>query len=133
MSGHGSPPNWEVYVQLNFELPEPGPDGAVRELKGMVSSHKTPDYKGGQKGGTGKPIEPRPLGDFEYATLERLLPIYEEKLKALWATKSTGQMGQSPSNQITAGNEGTANGVSEEVQTLRGDNEKLRKDNEQLW
>ena len=31
-------PNWEVYVKLNFELPDPGPDGAVKELRKMVET-----------------------------------------------------------------------------------------------
>ena len=74
-------PNWEVYVRLNFELPDPGPDGAVRELRKMVETRKTPDYKGGKKGGEAKPIDSRPLDDLEFAKLKELLPIYEEKLK----------------------------------------------------
>ena len=74
-------PNWEVYVRLNFELPDPGPDGAVKELRKMVETRKTPDYKGGKKGGEAKPIDSRPLDDLEFAKLKELLPIYEEKLK----------------------------------------------------
>ena len=69
-------PNWEVYVKLNLELPDPGPDGAVRELRKMVETRKTPDYKGGKKGGNGKPIPPRDLGDLDSVKLEELLPIY---------------------------------------------------------
>ena len=75
-------PNWEVYVKLNFELPDPGPDGAVKELRNMVETRKTPDYKGGKKSGEAKSIEPRDLGDHEFAKLDELLPIYDEKLKA---------------------------------------------------
>ena len=77
-------PNWEVYVKLNFELPDPGPDGALKELRKMVETRETPDYKGGKKGGNGKPIPPRGLDDLECAKLEELLPIYEETLKAWW-------------------------------------------------
>ena len=51
-------PNWEVYVKLNFELPDPGPDGALKELRKMVETRKTPDYNGGKRGGNGKPIPP---------------------------------------------------------------------------
>ena len=56
-------PNWEVYIELNFKLPDPGPDWAVKELRQMVETRKTSDYKGGKKGGEAKPIEPRDLGD----------------------------------------------------------------------
>ena len=85
-------PNWEVYVKLNFELPDPGPDGAVKELKKMVETRKTPDYKGSKKGGEAKPIKPRPLDDLEFAKLKEWLPIYEEKLKAWWEKKNAGQV-----------------------------------------
>ena len=47
---------WEEYIELNFELPDPGPDGAVKELRKMVETRKTPDYKGGKRGSNGKPI-----------------------------------------------------------------------------
>ena len=63
---------WEEYIELNFELPDPGPDGAVKELRKMVETRKTPDYKGGKRGSNGKPIPPRDLGDPEYAKVEEL-------------------------------------------------------------
>ena len=52
-------PNWSVYVKHNFELPDPGHDKAVAELTQMVADLETPDYKGGKKGGTAKPIPSR--------------------------------------------------------------------------
>ena len=70
-------PNWSVYIKLNFELPDPGHDKAVAELRKMVADRETPDYKGGKKGGRAKPIPPRPLGDLELAKLQELLPTYE--------------------------------------------------------
>ena len=69
-------PNWEVDIELNFELPDPGAPKAVDELSKMVETRKTPDYKGGKKGGNGKPIPPRDLGDLDSVKLEELLPIY---------------------------------------------------------
>ena len=87
-------PNWEEYSKLNFELPDPGAPEAVEELRKMVDTHKTPDYKGGKKGSNANPIPPRRLGDHEFAKLEELLAIYEEKLKAWWKEKSAGQVGQ---------------------------------------
>ena len=77
-------PNWEEYIKLNLALPDPGAPNAVEELRKMVDTHMTLEYKGGKKGGTAKPIKPRRLGDLEFAKLEELLPIYEEKLKAWW-------------------------------------------------
>ena len=87
-------PNWEEYIKLNFELPDPGAPEAVEELRKMVDTHKTPDYNGGKKGGNAKPIPLRRLGDLEFAKLEELLPIYEEKLKAWLEEKNAGQVGQ---------------------------------------
>ena len=87
-------PNWEEYIKLNFELPDPGAPEAVEELRKMVDTHKTPDHKGGKKGGNAKPIPPRRLGHLEFAKLEELLAIYEEKLKAWWEEKNAGQVGQ---------------------------------------
>ena len=87
-------PNWEEYIKLHFELPDPGAPKAVEELRKMVDTHWAPDYKGGKKGGDAKPIPPRRLGDLEFAKLEELLPIYEEKLQAWWEAKNAGQVGQ---------------------------------------
>ena len=87
-------PNWSVYIKLNFELPDPGHDKAVAELRKMVADRETPDYKGGKKGGRAKPIPPRPLGDLELARLQELLPIYEAKLKAIWQARDAGEAGQ---------------------------------------
>ena len=53
---------WEEYIKLNFELPDPGAPKAVDELRKLVETRKTPDYKGGQKGGQAKPIPPRVKG-----------------------------------------------------------------------
>ena len=83
---------WEEYIKLNFELPDPGAPKAVDKLRKMVETRKTPDYKGGKKGGNAKPIPPRDLDDLEYAKLEELLPIYEEKLQAWWEAKNAGQL-----------------------------------------
>ena len=72
-------PNWEVYVELNFTLPDPGPDGAVKELRKMVETRKTPDYKGGKKGGEPNPIPPRDLGDSEWDVRIQLMRGYDKK------------------------------------------------------
>ena len=52
----------------------------MHDLKGR----KAPYDKGGKKAGHKAKLIPLPyLGDLEYAKLEKLLPIYEENLKAL--------------------------------------------------
>ena len=87
-------PNWSVYFKHNFEFPDPGHDKAVAELRKMVADLETPDYKGGKKGGTAKPIPSRQLGDLELAKVRELLPIYEAKLKAIWQARDASEAGQ---------------------------------------
>ena len=79
---------------MTLSRPDPSAPKAIDELSKMVETRKTPDYKGGKKGGNGKPISPRDLGDLK-AKLEELLLIYEEKLKAWWEAKDAGQVGSS--------------------------------------
>ena len=102
-------PNWATYAKLNFELPDPGPEGCLRELRKMVADKATPDYKGGKKGGEAKPIPSRPLGDLEHAKLRGLLELYEKK----WA--DMGAMGQALSSQINASAEDVKDTVREEA------------------
>ena len=102
-------PNWATYAKLNFELPDPGPEGCLRELRKMVADKATPYYQGGKKGGTAKPIQSRPLGDLEHAKLRQLLEHYEKK----WA--DMGAMGQALSSQINASAEDIKDTVREEA------------------
>ena len=72
-------PNWATYVKLNFELPDPGPEGCLSELRKMIADKATPHYQGGKKGGKAKPIKSRPLGNSEHAKLRELLKEYDKK------------------------------------------------------
>ena len=73
---------WEDYIKLNFELPQPGCEQALNEMKTMITSHHTPHYKS-TKSLCPCPILPRKLGNLELATLQKLLLIYEEIIKFL--------------------------------------------------
>ena len=64
-------PNWRKYIKFNFNL---GPYTAVAELRNMVDTHETPDYKGSKhKGSTqrepARPIAPRKLSEMEFKEL----------------------------------------------------------------
>ena len=112
-------PNWATYVRLNFELPDPGPDKAVAELRKMVDDHSTPDYKGGKKGGRAKPITPRPLGDLELAKLQELLSVYEAKLKAIWQPRDAGEAGRKIAEITIAETERAMGHTTSEIKVLR--------------
>ena len=75
---------WEKYIDLNFKLTIPGPNASVAELRKMVASHETPDYKGGTKGKKAQPIPPRRLSDKELGKLEEILQKYEILLRDIW-------------------------------------------------
>ena len=75
--------NWEKYIELNFKLKHPGQDTAFQELRQMVASRETPDYKGSTQ--AAKPIPPRRLGDVELGKLEEILPKYEALQRDRWA------------------------------------------------
>ena len=86
-------PNWPIYVKLNYSCPDPGPDQALEELREMIDTGKTPDYKGGKKGGKANPIPPRPLSDKELDTLKSInfgcrIKLQQEKLRlGEWTSK----------------------------------------------
>ena len=112
--------NWEMYIHLNFTLPDPGAPAAFRELKEMIEARKTPDYKGGAKGGVARPIQPRSLGSLELKKLQELLPAYEKKLKEWWKKKDIGQVGHALSDQMAASTDDLKDHVtrtSEDLQT----------------
>ena len=67
----------------------------------MVDSHRTFDYEGRNTRYKVRHIASRRLGDLEFAKLEKLLPIYEEKLKAWWEEKNAGQVGEVLDKKIT--------------------------------
>ena len=72
--------NWPDYVERAFEK---APDHMMHQLRKMVEDKKTPKVEAHKvRGQTVKPINSRPLGDLEFAKLEKSLLIYEEKLKA---------------------------------------------------
>ena len=72
--------NWPDYVERMFEK---APDHMMHQLRKMVEDKKTPKVEAHKvRGQTVKPINSRPLGDLEFAKLEKSLLIYEEKLKA---------------------------------------------------
>ncbi len=41
---------WEKYIELNVSLPAPGTATAFAELKQMVDTRTTPDYRAGGRG-----------------------------------------------------------------------------------
>ena len=85
--------NWPDYVERTFEK---APNHMMHQLRKMAEDKKTPKVEAHKvRGQTVKPIDSRPLGDLEFAKLEKLLLIYEEKLKAWWEAKNAGQVGQS--------------------------------------
>ena len=43
---------------MTLSRPDPSAPKAIDELSKMVETRKTPDYKGGKRGGNGKPIPP---------------------------------------------------------------------------
>ena len=93
---------WDAYIKLNFELRKPGARKAVEELRKMVDSHRTLDFSPSRKNGyKGRPIASRRLRHFEFVKLRRLLPIYEEKLKALREEENAGQVGEVVHKEIT--------------------------------
>ena len=69
--------HWPEYVERTFEK---SPDDMVHQLRKMVEEKATPEVIAHKvRGQTVKPVDARPLGDLEFAKLEELLPIYEEK------------------------------------------------------
>ena len=77
------------YIDLNFKLKEPGSEKAVAELREMVASHETPNYKGSSaRGQVAKSTPPRKFGNMEFSMLEALLPFYENSLKEILQTQS---------------------------------------------
>ena len=82
--------HWPEYVERTFEK---SPDDMVHQLRKMVKEKATPEVIAHKvRGQTVKPIDSRPLGDLQFAKLEELLLIYEEKLQAWWEAKNAGQL-----------------------------------------
>ena len=108
-------PNWGIYVQLNFELPNPGTESCLEELRLMVNEKKTPDYKGSQgrgKGRKAKPIPSRSLGLLELAKLRELLEHYQKKWDDMGAT------GQALSCQINAHTDAINQNTDQDMEKL---------------
>ena len=57
-------PNWATYVKLNFERPDPGPEGCLSELRKMIADKATPHYQGGKKGRQSQAYQVSSSGQF---------------------------------------------------------------------
>ena len=42
--------NWDIYIHLNFQLPDPISEGCLKEISKMVADRAAPHHKGGKRG-----------------------------------------------------------------------------------
>ena len=75
---------WADYIKLNFELPTPGHQQAIIELRQMVTDIQTPNYqsKTTRERDRELSIPPRTLSERELAKLRELLSTYEAELSS---------------------------------------------------